>query len=106
MNIRVDAIRPRSRFTLPSRFETDSPRLQATGVGTMTKPKAKLLPVDASKYLIDGAVVAEYAAAVLETEDPDLLLLALGDVTRASGMAQIAKDAGLGRESLYKALCV
>jgi probable addiction module antidote protein len=42
--------------------------------------------------------------AVLETEDPDLLLLALGDVARARGMAQIAKAAGLGRESLYKAL--
>ena len=41
--------------------------------------------------------------AVLETEDPDLLL-ALGDVARARGMAQVAKDAGLGRESLYKAL--
>ena len=42
--------------------------------------------------------------AVLEAEDPDLLLLALGDVARAKGMAQVAKDAGLGRESLYKAL--
>jgi len=36
--------------------------------------------------------------------DPDLLLLALGDVARAKGMAQVAKDSGLGRESLYKAL--
>ena len=42
--------------------------------------------------------------AVLEANDPDLLLLALGDVARAKGMAQVAKDAGLGRESLYKAL--
>jgi len=42
--------------------------------------------------------------AVLETGDPDLLLLALGDIARAKGMAQVAKDAGLGRESLYKAL--
>lgn len=42
--------------------------------------------------------------AVLETDDPNLLLLALGDVARAKGMAQVAKDAGLGRESLYKAL--
>ena len=31
-------------------------------------------------------------------------MLALGDVARAKGMAQVAKDAGLGRESLYKAL--
>ena len=42
--------------------------------------------------------------AVLETDDPNLLLLALGDVARAKGMAQVAKAAGLGRESLYKAL--
>jgi probable addiction module antidote protein len=42
--------------------------------------------------------------AILETGDPDLLLLALADVARARGMAQVAKDAGLGRESLYKAL--
>lgn len=72
----------------------------------MTKPKAKakLLPFDAARYLTDDAAVAEYVSAVLETGDPDLLLLALGDVARARGMAQIAKDAGLGRESLYKAL--
>jgi probable addiction module antidote protein len=42
--------------------------------------------------------------AVLEENDPDLLLLALADVARAKGMAQVARDAGLGRESLYKAL--
>ena len=69
-----------------------------------TKSKGKLLPFDAARYLTDDAAVAEYMTAVLETDDPDLLLLALGDVARARGMAQVAKDAGLGRESLYKAL--
>ena len=69
-----------------------------------TKSKSKLLPFDAARYLTDDAAVAEYMTAVLETDDPDLLLLALGDVARARGMAQVAKDAGLGRESLYKAL--
>ena len=69
-----------------------------------SKTKNKLLPFDAARYLTDDAAVAEYMTAVLETEDPDLLLLALGDVARARGMAQVAKDAGLGRESLYKAL--
>ena len=68
------------------------------------KPKAKLLPFDAARYLTDDAAIAEYMTAVLETDDPDLLLLALGDVARAKGMAQVAKDSGLGRESLYKAL--
>ena len=42
--------------------------------------------------------------AVLEANEPDLLLLALGDIARARGMSQIAKETGLGRESLYKAL--
>ena len=68
------------------------------------KPKAKLLPFDAARYLTDDVAIAEYMTAVLETDDPDLLLLALGDVARAKGMAQVAKDSGLGRESLYKAL--
>ena len=69
-----------------------------------TKTTTKLLPFDAARYLTDDVAVAEYMTAVLETEDSDLLLLALGDVARARGMAQVAKDAGLGRESLYKAL--
>lgn len=72
----------------------------------MSKPRVpvKLLPFDAARYLTDDAAVAEYITAVLETDNPDLLLLALADVARARGMAQIAKEAGLGRESLYKAL--
>lgn len=69
-----------------------------------TKASAKLLPFEAARYLTDDAAVAEYMTAVLETDDPDLLLLALGDVARARGMAQIAEASGLGRESLYKAL--
>jgi len=69
-----------------------------------TKPSRKLLPFDAARYLTDDAAVAEYMNAVLETGDSDLLLMALGDVARARGMAQVAKDTGLGRESLYKAL--
>ena len=72
----------------------------------MTKALApmKLIELDAARYLNDDGAIAEYMTAVLETNDPDLLLLALSDVARAKGMAQVAKDAGLGRESLYKAL--
>ena len=69
-----------------------------------TKPSRKRLPFDAARYLTDDDAVAEYMNAVLETGDSDLLLMALGDVARARGMAQVAKDTGLGRESLYKAL--
>ena len=72
----------------------------------MTKTKAlpKLIVFDAARYLNDDEAIAEYVTAILEANDPDLLLLALSDVARAKGMAQVAKDAGLGRESLYKAL--
>ena len=69
-----------------------------------TKTQSRLVPFDAARYLTDDAAVAEYMTAVLEADDPDLLILALGDVARARGMAQVAKEAGLGRESLYKAL--
>ncbi|MBA5607727.1 putative addiction module antidote protein [Duganella sp. FT3S] len=68
------------------------------------KTKLKLIPLDATRYLQNEGAIAEYMTAVLETEDTDLFILALGDVARAKGMAQVAKDAGLGRESLYKAL--
>ena len=71
---------------------------------TAKKKPTKLLPFDAARYLTDDAAIAEYMTAVLATADSDLLLLALGDVARARGMTQVAKDAGLGRESLYKAL--
>jgi len=72
----------------------------------MTKIKIplKLVAFDAAKFLDDDEAIAEYMTAVLEADDPDLLLLALGDVARAKGMTQVARDAGLGRESLYKAL--
>jgi len=69
-----------------------------------SKTKTKLLPFDAARYLTDDDAIAEYMTAVLDIEDTDLLLLALSDIARAKGMAQVAKDAGLGRESLYKAL--
>jgi len=68
------------------------------------KTSRKLLPFDAARYLTDEAAIAEYMTAVLEANEPDLLLLALGDIARARGMSQIAKETGLGRESLYKAL--
>lgn len=69
-----------------------------------TKGKLKLIPFDAARYLNNDAAIAEYMSVVLEHDDPELLLLALSDIARARGMAQVAKEAGLGRESLYKAL--
>ncbi|HEX9626646.1 MAG TPA: addiction module antidote protein [Acidiferrobacterales bacterium] len=69
-----------------------------------TRAKSKLLPFDAARYLTDDKAIAEYMSAVLETGDADLVMAALRDVARARGISQVAKNAGLGRESLYKAL--
>lgn len=59
---------------------------------------------DPADYLDDDATMAEYLSVAAEDANPDVLLAAIGDVAKARGMAQIAKDTGLGRESLYKAL--
>ena len=48
--------------------------------------------------------MAAYLEAALEENDPTLVAAALGDIAKAKGMTHIAKKAGLGRESLYKAL--
>lgn len=71
---------------------------------TETKTPPKLVDFDAARYLDNDDAIAEYLSAVLEANDVDSLLLALGDVVRAKGMTQVARDAGLSRESLYKAL--
>ena len=63
-----------------------------------------IAPFDAADYLDDEQTIAEYLTAALEDPNPDGFLTAVRDVARARGMAQLAKDAGLGRESLYKAL--
>lgn len=64
----------------------------------------KVRPFDAADYLDSDTVVAEYLTAALEDENPDVLLQAIADVAKARGMTQLAKETGLGRESLYKAL--
>lgn len=63
-----------------------------------------LAPFDASDYLDNEETIAEYLAAALENPDPDAFLIAVRDVAKARGIAQVAATAGLGRESLYKTL--
>ena len=65
---------------------------------------AKLVRFDMARYLNSDKAVAEYLSQVLAHGDSDELIEAIGQIARARGMAQIARDAGLGRESLYKAL--
>jgi len=64
----------------------------------------KIADFDAADYLDDDIVIAEYLNAALEEENPDVFLQAIADVAKARGMARLARDTGLGRESLYKAL--
>lgn len=65
---------------------------------------ADLPEFDATEYLNNEEDVAAYLTTILEENDPALLAAALGDVARARGMSQVAKDAGIAREALYKAL--
>lgn len=64
----------------------------------------QVTPFDAADYLDDEETIALYLNAALEDPNPDVLLAAIRDVARARGMTQLANAAGLGRESLYKAL--
>lgn len=59
---------------------------------------------DAAEFLDSEEAIAAYLSDALQDADPDRLLTALATVARARGMASIAEAAGLGRESLYKAL--
>jgi probable addiction module antidote protein len=59
---------------------------------------------DSSEFLDRDEEIVAYIDAVLEEEDPALLTHALGVIARARGMSQIAKETGLSRESLYRAL--
>ncbi|MEA1913860.1 MAG: addiction module antidote protein [Campylobacterota bacterium] len=64
--------------------------------------KLEITQFDIAQYLDDKEVIAEYLSQILEDGNIDELLEALGNIAKAKGMSQIAKDTGLGRESLYK----
>jgi len=64
----------------------------------------KVSKFDAVDYLDSEEMMSEYLAAAMEDENPDVFLAALYDVAKARGIAQLAVDTGLGRESLYKTL--
>src|SRR5213594_4256032 len=68
----------------------------------MAKTKTKRW--DPAEHLATEEDMAAYLEAALEDGDPALVAAALGDIARAKGMMEIAREAGLGRESLYKAL--
>jgi probable addiction module antidote protein len=75
----------------------------------MSKPISKIkltdLPVfDMAEHLQTPDDIANYLSIVMDDGDPALFVAALGDIAKARGMSQLAKDSGLAREALYKAL--
>jgi len=64
----------------------------------------KTRPWDPAEHLETQEDIVAYLEAAFEDGGPALIAAALGDIARAKGMTEVAKKAGLGRESLYKAL--
>ena len=69
-------------------------------------PKTKTTRYDVTEHLRSPEEMAAYLEACIEEANGDAAFIAkaLGNIARAKGMAQVARDAGLSRESLYKAL--
>lgn len=72
----------------------------------MARKKATFSRYDTADYLKSEEDMAAYLAACLEEagDDPAFIAAALGDIARAKGMTQLAKDTGITRDGLYKAL--
>jgi probable addiction module antidote protein len=66
--------------------------------------KTNTRPWDVQDYLETQEDIVAYIEAAFEDGDAKVIAAALGDIAKAKGMTQIARDANLGRESLYKAL--
>jgi probable addiction module antidote protein len=68
----------------------------------MTRTRTK--PFDPAEYLEDSESIAAYMTEALDSGDPAFVADALGVVARARGMTEVARQAGVSRESLYRAL--
>lgn len=71
---------------------------------TKTKSKLKTFAWDPAEHIKSEKDVIAYLDAAFEDGDPAVVAAMLGHIARSKGMAKVAKKAGLGRESLYKAL--
>jgi probable addiction module antidote protein len=70
----------------------------------MPRKKVRTTRFDNALLLRSPEDIAAYLEAALEDGDPRVIAAALGNIARAKGMSELAREAGLGRESLYKAL--
>ncbi len=67
-------------------------------------PKTKTRPYNATEYLKTDEDIAAYLEAALEDGEPEIVIETLRDIARARGIARIAREAGIRRETLSKAL--
>jgi probable addiction module antidote protein len=79
-------------------------RAQVARASRTARKKSKTYRYDSADYLDSSEAITAYMEEALETDDPAFIAKALGTIARARGMSQVAKKAGLSRESLYKAL--
>jgi probable addiction module antidote protein len=70
----------------------------------MLWPRSERNKWDSAEHLKTDEDMAAYLEAALDDDDPALVAAALGDIARAKGVTDIAKETGLAHESLYKAL--
>jgi len=72
--------------------------------GRSLEMKHEITDFDPAEYLGNDEMIAGYLSDALETQDPAFIADAIGVVARAKGMKRVAEDAGVSRESLYRAL--
>jgi probable addiction module antidote protein len=70
----------------------------------MSMARTKTKSYDLADYLDTPNAIAEYLTAAFETADTSFIAKAIGTAARAKGMTEIAKQAGLSRENLYRSL--
>lgn len=66
--------------------------------------KTETKPYNPVNFFRDDAEIADYLNDAFMDDDPQMFIIALGHVAKAKGIAQLSKDTGLNRESLYKTL--
>jgi probable addiction module antidote protein len=66
--------------------------------------KHEITDFDPAEYLENDEMIAGYLSDALETRDPAFIADAIEVIARAKGMKRVAEDAGVSRESLYRAL--
>jgi probable addiction module antidote protein len=73
-------------------------------MATAVKEKITFSKYDTAEYINTKEAVITHLEVAFEENDPDLLLMAIGDIARSKGMAKIARELNLNRKGLYKSL--